>query len=321
MPILYKQAKEILAPYVGRGGTCPTSEKIDLFCRKVFQYLLFKGSHGSLRKFCFQARKGCITVPYELEAPLKVKIDNSVGTVWNKWFEYYNYEELEGCVPVANALYEEGDDFPSVYDLPNSFCRVGCLGTADESADANLIVSGLDASGREIITDHQGEKISGELLRIRKGFLRYTQVKFSKITGIVKSKTVGYVQLYWVRPELSTKGFLSDYGPFEEVPAYRRFKVTYPNCTSNAKISVIGRIRLKEHYADNEKIPFDNLFALEVAGQNINVQGNNDPAMAAEKEKVVEGLLLEENEYKRIQPGSPVDVFYPLSGGAIKGIV
>jgi hypothetical protein len=120
-----------------------------------------------------------------------------------------------------------------VYDLPSSFCRVGCLGTADEADDAYLIVQGKDGSGREIITDHQGTKISGEYLRIRKGEVRYTQVNFAAIDSITKSKTNGYVQLLWVRPDLNTKGFLADYSPFEETPAYRRFKLSraWGNCS------------------------------------------------------------------------------------------
>jgi hypothetical protein len=321
MSILYGEAKKILSQYSGRGGKCPSDAEIDLFCRQVFQYMLFSGQHGSLRKFCFNAIKGCFTIPYELEVPLKVKIDGAVGTVWNRWFEYYNIGELDGCVPASDALYEEPNTFPTVYDLPNTHCRVGVLGTAEESADAHLIVTGVDASGREIITDHQGEKITGELLRIKKCSIRYTNVQFAKITGITKTKTNGYVQLLWVRPELNTRGFLSDYSPYEEAPQYRRFKLTTPNCGPCIKVSVLGKIRLKDHYGDNEIIPFDNLYALQLAGQMQNSQYNNDPAMAEAKDKTLQDVIMKENEYKRIQPGSPVDIFYPLSAGAIKGIV
>jgi len=320
MSITYKEAKTILSQYAGRGGTCPDAVAIDLFVKQVFQYMLFSGEHGNLRKFCFNARKGCFTAPYELEVPLKVKIDGEVGTAWNKWMEYYNYGELDGCVPASNALYEEPNLYPTVYDMPLP-CRVGVLGTADEDESAHLIVSGIDESGREIVTDHQGEKIAGEFLRIRKGSLRYTQVKFSKITGVTKTRTNGYVQLLWVRPELNSKGFLSDYSPFEEAPQYRRFRLTSPNCGPCIKVSIIGKIRLKEHYADSEVIPFDNLYALQLAGQAQNAQYNNDVAMADAKDKTMQDIMTREGEYKRSQPGSPVDIFYPLSAGAIKGIV
>lgn len=283
--------------------------------------MLFSGQHGNIRKFCFNAIKGCFTVPYELEVPLKVKIDGSVGTVWNRWYEFYHINEMEGCIPASNALYEEPNTFPTVYDIPNSYCRVGVLGTANEADDAHLIVSGNDPSGREIITDHQGEKISGEYLRIQKGALRYTQAVFGKITGVTKTVTNGYTQLFWIRPEINARGFLADYSPYEETPQYRRFKITTPTCGPCIKISVLGKIRLKDHYGDNEIIPFDNLYALQVAGQAQNAQFNGDPAMADAKDKVMQDLIQRENEYKRIQPGSPVDVFQPLSAGAIINIV
>jgi len=319
--ITYQEAKKVLSQYAGRGGKCPNDDEADTFCKKVFQYMLISGQHGNLRKFCFVANKGCITIPYELEAPLKVKIEGRVGTVWNKWFEFYNYAEMEGCVPSSVSLYEEANEFPTVYDLPNKFCRVGAIATAAEVDDASLIVMGTDPSGREIITNHDGQQITGEHLRLRKGELRYTQTVFGSISSIHKSKTNGYVQLLWVRPELNLRGFLSDYSPYEETPSYRRFKLTSKDCGSSVRVSIIGRIRIKNHYGDNEKIPFDNLYALELAGQSINKNYNDDVEMSAAKDKMLQEIITRDNEYKRVQPGSPLDVFYPLSAGSIKGIV
>jgi len=322
MSIRYGDAKKILAQYAGRGGKCPDTEEVDLFCKQVFQYMLYSGQHGNLRKFCFNAVNGCFTAPYELETPLKLKVDGVVGTVWNHWYEFSNYGDLgSNCVDASTALYEEPNKYPTVYDLPSSYCRVGVLGTANEAEDAYVIVAGLDASGREVVTDHKGEKIAGEYLRVRKGELRYSQVKFSAITGVTKSKTNGYVQLLWVRPELGTRGFLSDYSPFEEVPQYRRFKLSSVSCSSCVKVSVLGRIRLKEHYADSEVIPFENLYALQLAGQSQNAQYNDDPSMAQAKDSVMQDVIQRENEYKKSQPGTPIEVFYPLSTGTIKNII
>lgn len=322
MSVTYGEAKKILSQYAGRGGRCPSSSEVDLFCKQVFQYLLYSGEYGNLRKFCFNAVKGCITVPYELEVPLKVQIDGDVGSVWNKWMEFHSGTELgDKCLPASNALYEEANLFPTVYDLPNSLCRVGCIGTADEEDDAHLIVSGVDDSGREIFTDHEGEQIFGEYLRIRKGTLRYSQVKFAKITGVTKSKTNGYVQLLWVRPELNTRGFLADYAPSEETPTYRRFRLTTPKCGPSVKVSVLAKIRIKDKYADNEVIPFDNLFALQTAGQVQNSSYNNDPALADAQDRRVQDLIGRENEHKAAQPGTPIEVYKPLSAGAIINIV
>lgn len=321
MRVTYADAKKTLSRYAGLGGQCPSGDNLDLFCRKVFDYMLSSGAGRDIRKFCFNAVKGCFTAPYELETPLKVKIGDKIGTVWNRWFDFYNYGELEGCIPASNALYEEPNVFCTVYDLPNGFCRVGVVGTASEDSSATLIVSGKDPTGREIITDHEGQKISGELLKIEKGTLHYSKVVFGEITGVTKTVTNGYVQLHWYRPELGLRGFLSDYSPFETTPTYRRFRLTSPACGPSVQVTVIGRIRIKDHYGDNETVPFESLYALELAGQAVNAQYNNDPQMAQAKDATMQDIINREKETKRIQPGSPLDIFFPLSAGAVKSII
>jgi hypothetical protein len=216
--ITFGEARKILAPWVGKGGACSTAESTRLFVMQVLQYLLISGQYPSTRKFTFNAVKGWFTVPYELEVPLKVKIDGNVGNVWDKWFEFYNVSDIEGCVPASNALFEDSNFYPTVYDLPNGGARVGCLATAHEAADANIIVTGVDATGREIVTNHMGEQIVGEYITIKHGTIHYTQADFAKITGIKKTETKGYVQLYWVNPTIGKKGFLADYSPLEKTP-------------------------------------------------------------------------------------------------------
>ena len=282
--------------------------------------MLWSGPAGSIRKFCFCAVKGCITLPYELEVPLKIRVDGGIGTIWSKFYEFYSVHDMEKCTPAADAMYEDPNTFATVYDLPNSYCRVGVQGTAAEEDGAYLIVSGKDASGREIFTDHQGQKISGEYLRIEQGKLRYTQVPFAQITNVKKSITNGYVQLLWYRAETGDKGFLSDYTPYEETPEYRRFKLT-GRCSGLSKVSVLGRIRLKDRYGDNERIPFDNILAIELAGQSANAGYTGDEQMSVAKEQHMTQTILKEATYKSTNISQPLEIFPMLSGGAIRGIV
>lgn len=323
MPLTWKEAKDLLSQYAGRGGVCPTSDKVNIFVRQVLEYMLVSGSYGNLRKFCFNARKGCFTVPFELEVPIKIKIDGEVETAWDKWFEFHSAKDLDerGCIAASEGLQEDPNYYPTVYDLPAGGARVGVLGTCSEEEDAHVIVQGIDTKGREIFTTHEGQQIAGEYLRIRKGDIRYTLDTFSKVTGIIKTKTTGYVQLFWVRPEFNAKGFLSDYSPLEEKPSYRRYNITSRNCGSLVKVTVLGRIRLKAAYADTDYIPFDNLYTLTLAAQAINANYNNDVPTASAKDKMMQDIITRENEYKRVQNGSPVECFQPLSAGAIKNIV
>lgn len=320
MAITFGQARLLLAQYAGRGGLCPEDPQVDLFILEVLQTILFKGPSKSIRTFCFQAQRGCITIPYELEAPLKVRIDNQDGSVWNQWFKFYDSAADANCMPASNALAEESNYFPTVYNLPAGGARVGVIGTCEEDADAHIIIKGTDLTGREIYTEHKCEQVSGEYLSIKKGQLRVTTTVFGSITNVVKTHTKGYVQLYGVDLERNLRYFLSDYSPFEEIPQYRRFRLT-TRCRENAIVTVIGRIRLKERYADSDVLPIENINLLRSAAQVIQLGVNNDLQLAAGMEGVVDKRLSEENLYKAVTPGQPMDVFYPTSPGTIRGIV
>lgn len=323
MSLTFGQAKSMLAQYAGRAGFCPDSDspELELFVRKVLQKLLYSGTAGHLRKFCFNAYKGCITLPYELEVPLKVKIDGVVGTVWNKWYEYYNIGELDsGCLPAAEALTEDGNTYPTVYDIPVGGGRLGAIGTANEEDNAHVIFHGEDNTGRRIVTNHKGTQYDGEYVSVRRGELHYTQSTFAKVTEVEKTKTTGYVQAVWVRPDVGTKGFLADYSPLDVAPTYRRFRLTAPDCGPSVKVSILGRIRIKDAYHDNEFIPFDNLYALDLAAQSMQLGYNENVQVAEARDQRLDAVISKENEYKRPESG-PMDVFFPLSGGAVRNII
>lgn len=322
MPLTYGEAKAALSEFAGRGSVCPTAQGVDAFVRQVLEHMLYEGAYGNLRKYCFHAVKGCFTIPYELEVPLKIVIDGEVSTVWDKWFEFYTSRTINdrACVPADDALIEDPNYYPTVYDLPDGGAQVGVQGTCLEDENASIIVMGKDTSGREVFTYHQGTQISGEYLSIQKNELRYTTTKFKEITGILKTPTNGYTQLWAVNPLTNTRNFLADYSPSEEKPAYRRFRVT-TKCKPYVKISVLGRIRLKPYYADTDFIPFDTLYTLRLAAQAQNSEYNKDYEAATYSNQRVRELVNQENNYKRVQNGKSIEVFQPLSPGTIRNIV
>jgi len=321
VPITYGQAKETLSQYAGRGGVCPSDDRVNLFVREVLDYLLISGHYGNLHTFSFCAVKGCFTIPFELEVPLKVKIDGEIGSVWTKWYEFHASKTLERCMPAARALYEEANYYPTVYEVPEGGSKIGCVAICEEAEDSSIIVQGPDTSGREIITYHNGVQITGEYLSIKKGELRYTGATFGKITSIKKSKTKGYVQLLAVNPEKNQRTFLADYSPLETSPAYRRFRITDSQCKDTVKVTILGRIRLRDHYSDNDYIPFDNFYTLNLAGQVINANYNNAPDLAKAKDDALNNVIMKDNEHHRIENGVPIEVYPLTSAGAIKNIV
>lgn len=323
MSLTFGDAKVLLAEFAARGGLCPDDPRVDLFVKSVLQTMLFKGPNDCIRGFCFQARKGVITLPFELETPIKVLINNESGGVWSKWFSFYDTGNLgvdKKCVEAASALREDPNPYPTVYDLPEGGMHVAVMGICDEACDAHIIIRGRDLSGREIFTFHNGEQVVGEHLSIKKGQLRFTTIKFGTVTEVVKTKTAGYVQLYGFDPTSGRRFFLSDYTPLEEIPRYRRFNLTV-RCQENAEVRVIGRIRLKENYGDAEVIPISNIYALKTAAQGMNLNDNNDIQGAAAKDLFTEKLLMQENAYKKVGSGQTIDVNRITSGGVIKNVI
>ena len=316
--ITYDVAKRLLSKYQGAGGKCATGPDTDLFVKQVLQYLLLNGTYGNERKFVFRAERGYITLPRELEVPLKVRIDGEVSSVWNRWFEYHSGVDIGDCCLAMDALLEEPNRYPTVYDINTCGMYVGVMGTCYEADDAHIIVKGQDVTGREIYTFHKGEKIVGEYLGIEKGKITRSTVKFAKITGIHKTVTNGYVNLISTDADCLNRNFLSDYDPYETDPAYRRVRIIKRPCPNICAVSILGRIRLKDYYADEDLIPFDNLYLLQVAGQTVNAMYNKDIQTATAQDTYVKGLIETEGNYKKVNNGEPIEVFRPLSGGAVK---
>lgn len=325
MSVTYADVKKILAQYAGRGGKCysENSEEVDLFAREVLQFMLISGAYGNQRTYCFNAYQGCITLPYELDVPLKVKVDNVVGEVWDRWFQFYPGETLSGtgCCEANEALSEEPNMYPTVYDIPSEGGRPAVIATACEDTGAQVVVQGLDMTGREIVTNHAGVQVYGEVLKLKRGEFRYTQATFSKITGVQKSRTNGYVQLLSYNPTTQRTVFLADYTPYEENPSYRRYRLTGPYAGRTVKVSVLGRIRIKDRYANNEFIPFDNLLAIRLAGQRVHADVIGDVATSQAKDALLGKIIMQETTYKKPATSQPMEVFPMMSGCAIKNIV
>lgn len=284
------------------------------------EYLLHSGSISGQRKVCILANRGYLSLPPDVEIPIKAKIDHRTTAIWNKWFSMHSVaESFDDCPPIGEVLIEDGTQTPLAYDLPSGGSVVGVMGICDELDGAAATIQGKDVTGREVYTNYQGEKVVGEKLLIRKNQIRHGQVTFGEITAVLKPRTEGYVSLWAVKPQKDTRQFLADWSPSEERPLYRRFKVVARECPNIAHLSMLCRVKLKDSYHDNEITLFDNSFAIILAAQRIQAEVNNDIQVAGFKKAGVEDLLNKEAEYKKIS-GSPVDIFFPLSGGSIKNL-
>jgi len=319
--LTFLEVQRLTAEFSGRGGSCVGTPDARLFARRVLQYVQKKGAYGSIRRFHFKAQKGCITLPPELAVPLQVLVDGRVGTVWNQWMTFQSVTcDLEGGCPAGKALEVLPGPVFTAYPIPDPGSILAVIGTCKEE-DSFITIQGVDTTGREVVTNWRGQQIVGEKFTIQKNVLTYGKVKFGRITGIVKDQTKGYVQLWAVNPETQASLFLGDYSPLEKFPSYTQAKVLGCSCSTIVDVIVQGRIRLKEQYSDNDIVPFDDTNVIVFGAQSLQAEANNQIQVASYKDGKVDKMIEEDAGYQRVSPGTPVNTFAPLSGGAVKGIV
>lgn len=317
MVITLGQARNLIADYSGKAGKCPDSDAVREFVKEVVQRLLHRGAHGNLRKWCFHTCRGCFTAPPDMEVALKVKIDGYPSSVWSKWYEFQSCNQFDvsssrgannsGGVSAGHSnsgfctgLQEMVDRYPTVYDMPECGGRVSAIPFCEEDEDAHIIVQGLDMHGRDVFTEHHGERIHGERLTINKRKKTYSKTKFSKITAVQKTQTNHYVRLYWFNPENKEQGLLSEYRPTDTDPCFRRFRVpgVDPHCCT--KITVLGRVKLLDCYHDNDVLPVTSIPALKKMAQLIQSEENDqDVGMQRHKKDLSDELIEDENQYQR----------------------
>lgn len=340
MIITYGQGKELVAKYAGKAGHCADDVEVDLFLKEVIQLLLERGASGSVRKWEFITNTGMFTAPPDLELPLKVKVGSghsSVGfgtyaqsghvhgghadAVYDKWYSFYDSSTLNDCVPAERGLVEDPNVYFTAFDPPKCGARLLVVPFCKEDEDAQLIISGLDEEGKEIFMPHKGDRdFSGEVLRINKDTPKYTQKRFTKITGIQKTPTKHYVRLYAFNETTKKGEFLAQYKPLDTQPSFRRFRVVGFDCSNCVKVTVLGRIRFCDNYHDNDILPVSSIRAIKLMAQQIQSEDNDNIEAANYKNQRIEQTINNQNQYKRT-PEAKLDFFVETSPANLKNMV
>lgn len=326
MSLTFKKVKELVAVYTGEGGSCPTSPQTEKFAKQVMQLLLYEGAHPSVRRFTFCSERGKIVLPKEIEVPIKVKVEGKVSELWGKWFTYNSNigefnDPTSKCFEASSVLQQLGEESPLIYDVPSQGSIIGVRACANEGSDAYVIIQGKDLAGREVYTNYRGEDIVGERISLVKDVIQYGKIVFSQVTGVTKPKTRGYVGCYAVLDAKHKKiKYLADWNPAETSPSYAKYYLNVPNSDGYVRVSMLARVKLKDEYDDNELTLFDNTLAIEFAAQRLQAELANNDSTAQYKKNIVTDILEKEAGYKKVS-GNPIQVYHPLSGGAIKGII
>lgn len=298
-------AKEFLAEFAGESGGCPDDPKTGLFVAEVVQRMLHRGANGAYRKWCFTTCDGCITLPWELETPVRYKIDGQTCNVWDHWFEFHEAAAGE-CDPDhcksegwVEGLYIEPWYYPTVFELPCGGAHVYASGRRPEDCDSHIIVQGLDSTGKPIYVPHKDEQILGEYLPIRHNKPQHSECRFHKITGVYSTQTTDYKRLYWHTPENGKSGLLVELRPEETVPQYRRVKIKLPACSEPCchKVEILGRVRDPQFKYDNEILPVTSLPALKTTAKLIQEEKQKSDPVYSNRE--LDRQIQDEHRYRQ----------------------
>ena len=313
-------ARSLISDYTGKSGKCADSEEVRVAVMEVVERALHMGAYGNVRKWVFHACNGCFTAPKDLQVPLKVKIDGYPERVWGKWYEFHEDCDMQnsaysngcGCGKGScntcgdpnsqSGLHEDPNTYYTCYDIPDCGAFLVAVPKMEEDCDAHFLVQGLDMDHRDIYIPHEDEDITGHRIDIARpgpSKANRSKVRFSKITGLYKTKTVGYVRLYWYNPDTKERGLLGEYAPGDTNISLRRFNLKGGGEDCCTKISVLGRVATPDYHNDNDILPITNINLLKKIAQMIQAEDNDQIVTAGFKKELSKEIIMDENEYNR----------------------
>lgn len=216
------------------------------------------------------------------------------------------YEDLEfsigpqprGCVPQSSCRPNtmqafERDSVVTQTDFSTSpqFLRV--FTTNPNDLGRRIVFQGTDQNGADILdVDTATEAaIEGETLFINAPFVQ-TVNQFSKLTGILKDPTLGFIQVFMVDPITGNTSLLTTMGPNETTAQYRRYLLNgLPNngccSTPNQPMQVTADCRLDfvPVVSASDYLSLPNIPALYEQVQAIRYSRMDTPSAAANEAK------------------------------------
>lgn len=326
MIITFGQARTALADFAGKAGKCHTSDAVRLFVMEIIQQLLHKGAHGNLRKWDFCVTGGCFTAPPDLEIPLKVKINGYSEKVWSQWYEFSDVQnmDLADASFCSDGLYQEVNEFATIYELPAIGARISAIPLDDEE-NGSITFQGEDSHGKDVFTVHNGIRIHGETIKISRKEPVFTKTIFKRLSSWEKTLTNSHVRLYWqiydpAQEKTLLRGLLAEIRPTETHPTYRRFRVSEAPTNRAVRVTVLGRVKMLDFYHDNDIIPVTNLAALRKMAQSIQADKNEKLDIARAHSLGADEMINDENQYYR-NGEDPFDFEYDKSPGSNRPLI
>lgn len=333
-----RDLKDLVAPYVLTGGSCPDAVTVRNRINEAIRRLLSEGRADwtqTLRKVRLSVSNGLVTLPREFETARLVNINRS-----NADLLPMNYQYLDsGPGPedagehYGNDLVDEGDGWPTFFDIPRCetspdyFLFAASPVFADR--DKKVLIFGRDKAGNELL---QESGMPGMELDL--GF--WTNGVEGSLSGLpapLSPRTVasisaiklpdgrkGYVSLYAVNPQNHAMFFLGKYHPDETRPGYRRYRILSNSMEAPVSVDMLCKVRYLPATRDDDVLLIQNPDALKTMVMAIREENAGNLQASVLLEEKANGQLLRQNTNHR--SGDPIiDVRENFGMGSIPSII
>lgn len=315
-------ARERVAPFVLTGGSCPDSSTVLSRINEATERLLDEGRADwvqTQRRFRVCTDSGCVTLPREFISARIVNVNCGPADLFPRHYEYLEWGPWEeGCGEHRGIdLKDEGDGFPTFFDIPDAgddtdyFLYAASTSEADRTK--TILIRGRKKNGEEVL---QSSGSPGEELPIAlwdngtEGSLSVyptplTAASFGSIHSVhLPAGRRGYVSLFAVNPVNHAMFFLGKYHPDESVPGYRRYRILGADGTTDHRIDLLCKVRFIKATRDDEVLLIQNLNALKLMIMAIREENSGNLEQALVLEAKAQAALA--NQLANERSGDPI---------------
>lgn len=279
MKLILSQIKSPCAKMLP-GMTAGDARLVD-YINEACERLLWKGKWPSCYgSFTIAASNGRIVWPRQIETIERWANNNTPGAVQNDWYEWIETGfglRDEQCGYDGLTLIDQGTDcvFANVSVVPGAILKLKSSVTTDTGSD-KVLIQGFDHLGNWVRTLSGGVYVDGEYVALNGTSYVSTTTQFSRVTGIQKPETDGFVSLWEVDPATGFLNRLGYYEPTETVPSYRVSLVpgVNPDCTP-VFVNVMAKLRFIRAAVGTDYVLPPNLAAIKLMIAAIYKEENN----------------------------------------------
>lgn len=246
----------------------------------------------------------CITLPREVETVLALNIGGHPALGHDELFSFHLNGPGDFNCSCGYSWYNTGT-FPTYRDLPCPARLIAFL-DSEEDEGKQIRVFGFDDQNRPLRTQVGGEWIDGLLVPTIFGYAlpSSSDPRVSRITSIVKDRTVANVRLSSFDGSTSSGTLLGIYEPDETKPSYRRIKIS----SGCGWVRLLYRKRTAEVRSIYDRILLHSRLSLILAMKAVQKYSESDLGTAMQFEAQATRILTERESVLTSPIGNPIQV-------------